>query len=287
MFDWWKKFVPPLVQREVAALVLLVGVALPLAPNRFMGPHGAINPQSLVRLGIMLMLILVLSQVAQRVMGPRVGLSIMGFVAGFVSSSATIAAMGAKAQRNETSWQRAAAAALASNVGTILLYPLLIVTVDPDLAWALSAPLVWAFAAAVGFAGALAWIGARQDHVREEGVAPSFGLLHALAFVGLVCVVSVLSAALYERFGTAGIVAASAVASLADAHSTAGSLANLHASGMVDLRTALIAVVSALSTNSVTKIVMAWSTGHRQFGASVTAGVLSIVAGAWLGVFLS
>lgn len=287
MFSWWKRSISPRVQRQVITLVLLVGVALPLTPNQPMGPYGAINPQSLVRLVVMLMLILAMSQIAQRVIGQRVGLFVAGFVAGFVSSSATIAAMGAKAQRNGTSWQRAAAAALASNIATIALYPLLIVTVNPDLAWALGAPLVWAGASAVGFASALAWIGANQPHASAEGLEPSFGVLHAMAFLGLVCVVSVGSAALHERFGTAGIVVASGIASLADAHSTAGSVANLHASGMIDLQTARIAVVTALSTNSLTKIAMAWSAGQREFGACVSVAVVAIVASAWFGVFLS
>jgi uncharacterized membrane protein (DUF4010 family) len=76
------------------------------------------------------------------------------------------------------------------------------------------------------------------------------------------------------------------IAGIVDAHSTAGSLAALHHAGSVDASTSELAIVVALSANSLTKVVMAFSGGHFKFGLVVTTGILAVVAAAWLGVFI-
>jgi uncharacterized membrane protein (DUF4010 family) len=83
-----------------------------------------------------------------------------------------------------------------------------------------------------------------------------------------------------------GIVVVSAVAALVDAHSTAGSIAALHESGAVDGHSALLALLCALSANSLTKLLLAWSGRHLKFGISLTVGVMLVAAAAWLGLLL-
>ena len=83
----------------------------PVAPDAPWGPYGAVNPQSLTRLVVVLMFLNGLAHMAQRVVGPRHGLAITGFVGGFVSSSATIAALGMKAREQPERWRSAVAGA--------------------------------------------------------------------------------------------------------------------------------------------------------------------------------
>ncbi|HEX8951132.1 MAG TPA: MgtC/SapB family protein, partial [Polyangia bacterium] len=97
---------------------LLFGVAavvvLPLVPNRTIDPLGVINPFTLWRLVVVLMAMSGAGYVAQRAIGPRYGLALAGFGSGFVSSAATIAAMGARARAEPELLRPAVAGAAAS-----------------------------------------------------------------------------------------------------------------------------------------------------------------------------
>jgi uncharacterized membrane protein (DUF4010 family) len=81
-------------------------------------------------------------------------------------------------------------------------------------------------------------------------------------------------------------VIVSAAAALLDAHSSAGSVAALHKSAAIDGQTAALAILVALSTNTLTKVLLAWSGRHVRFGIAVTLGVLLVAGAAWVGMWL-
>jgi uncharacterized membrane protein (DUF4010 family) len=132
---------------------------------------------------------------------------------------------------------------------------------------------------------AMAWRGA-PDAALPGPVGRGFGLLDALLFAFIFCLVTLASSALHEASGGAGVVLVSTLAAFVDAHSTAASLASLHRAGNLDAQTAELAILLALSANSVTKIVLAFSGRHFRFGLLVTAGVLLVAAAAWSGRLL-
>jgi len=271
--------------RDGLLLLLFALVLLPIAPDTELGPYRAINPQSLVRLIVVLMAVSSAGHVAQRLLGARLGLMVLGFAGGLVSSTATIASMGMRA-RQEGGWQSAAAGALASNVATIVLYALIIATVDLRLLVLLALPLGAAGAAALLSTLLLNWLSASRAEPDGAG-GQAFRLWTALGFASVVSVVGIASAALQSWIGQAGIVLVSGVAALIDAHSTAGSVATLLRGAAISEHTAQLAVLTALSTNSLTKLVMAFSSRQWQFMLSVAAGVLLVVCSAWLGLLVS
>lgn len=98
-----------------AAAALIV---LPLVPDRGFGPHEALNPFTVWRLVVIVMAINGLGYVALRVLGPKRGLPPTGFIGGFVSSAATVGAMGARAKAAPAVLTPAVAAAVLSTVAT-------------------------------------------------------------------------------------------------------------------------------------------------------------------------
>ena len=91
------------------------------------------------------------------------------------------------------------------------------------------------------------------------------------------------SAALTDVLGSGGLIVATAVAGLADTHSAAISAAALAAAGKVSADQAAVAVLAALSTNTVTKIVVARVVGTRRFTLALAPGLLALAGLAWLG----
>ena len=88
-----------LTEQELHDVILFSAaalIALPLAPNRFMGPFDAFNPHAAVQIIVLVMAISALGYIAMRLLGPRFGLPLAGFASGFVSSTATIFSMGTR-----------------------------------------------------------------------------------------------------------------------------------------------------------------------------------------------
>jgi uncharacterized membrane protein (DUF4010 family) len=271
--------------RDGLIFLLFALVLMPMAPDRALGPYGAVNPQLLVRLVVVLMAINAAGYVAQRLLDPKLGLAVTGFVAGFVSSSATIAALGMRARDQPERWRAAAAGGLASCIATLVQYVVVVAAVDASMVVQIAPSLGLAALVAVLGAAFFAWWSLRESATEERSARP-FQLWAAVGFAAIFVVVTIASSALQERIGSAGIVLVSAVASLVDAHSTAGSVAALHHAGSIDTNTARLAIVTSLSTNTLTKITLAWSGRHKAYAWSIGFGVTAIAAAAWLGLWL-
>jgi len=76
-------------------------VVLPLVPNRQMGPYLALNPHSIWIVIVLVMAISAAGYVAVRLLGARFGLPLAGGISGFISSTATIGAVGWRAKKSK------------------------------------------------------------------------------------------------------------------------------------------------------------------------------------------
>ncbi len=261
-------------------------VVLPLVPNRPVGPYDVFNPFTVWRLVVMIMAISAFGYVARRLLGPQFGLPLAGFAGGFVSAAATIGAMGERAKREPDAAISAAAGALLANVATVVLMVALVGATSPETLRELAVPLSGAAIAAIGAGGtatARNWH-MRASHGTEQGRA--FDLRTSIAFAATLTLVLLLSAALTDWLGSGGLVVGAAVAGFADTHSAAISAAALAAAGTVSPDDAALAVLAALSTNTVTKLVVAQVAGGRRFTARLAPGLLAMVALAWTGSLL-
>ena len=111
-----------LTERELQDALIFAGatlVVLPLVPDRPSGPYGALNPHSIWILVILVMAISAAGYVAVRMLGVRFGLPIAGLASGFISSTATIGAMGARVTKTKDVLAAAVAGAVLSTIATI------------------------------------------------------------------------------------------------------------------------------------------------------------------------
>jgi uncharacterized membrane protein (DUF4010 family) len=179
------------------------------------------------------------------------------------------------------------AAALMSNVATVVQLAIILGATSFALLRALAIPLAAAGAAALAGALLASWSAFR----RAPGTAPAdpgraFRLSRALLFAGLVGVALLLSAFLYERLGPSGALAAAAATGFADAHAGALSAAQLTAAGTLAPDQAVWPVIAAALTNSVSKLVVAASQGTSAYFLRLLPGVLAIDAAFVLGALL-
>lgn len=276
-----------LSDREVFDGLLLAGAALvilPLMPNRAVDPLGAVNPYVIWQLTVIVLLINAFGYLAQRALGPQRGLPLAGFFGGFVSSAATIAALGAR-RREHPGWARACdAGAALSNVATVVQMTLVIGVVHPALLARLWLTLT-AMALVALLAGALGW---RRAEGTASGVMTgrAFQPRQALAFSITVTTLLVLAAALERSLGEAGALVGISLGGFADAHSAAASGAALAQRGVMTDQIAAFAVLLALTTNTLTKLIVAAATGGRTYLAGLAPALLLMLAAGWAGLWL-
>ncbi len=278
-----------LTEQELHDALLLAAAAvvvLPLLPDRAIDPWQALNPHTLWMLVVLVMAINAAGYVALRMLGPGAGLALAGFIGGFVSSTATIAAMGDRARASPQWRAQCVSAALCSNIPTILMLGVVTGALSPPLLSMLMWPLIFA-----GLAAMLsAWIVQARSAsagVEDRTVAPGrpFEPRHALVFAAIVSAILLLSAGVHRWLGDTGVQIAAGAAGLADLHAAAASVAQLVANGAIDASDARWPVFIALIANSLSKLLMAGLRGGRGFLLRLLPGVIAIVlafaAGVW------
>lgn len=284
-------FVRTVLTEDEVRSALILGAALivvmPLLPDRQMGPYEALNPKSVWRLVVLVLLIGAIGHLATRVLGARFGLPISGLASGFVSSSATIGAMGARAAKDPKVMTSAVAGAVLSTVATVIQMAVVVGATSQAALQAMAAPLIAAGLAAAGY-GAIFTIAALRTPPPKDDQRPdsAFSLTGALVFALTLSVVLLASAALRAEFGETGAILAAAVAGFVDTHAPAISIASLAANGRISAQDAVIPILAGFTTNTITKIVVATISGGRAFALRVAPGVVLVAAAAWAGALI-
>jgi uncharacterized membrane protein (DUF4010 family) len=278
-----------LSEQEVHDGLLLAAAALvilPLVPDRAVDPLGAINPRTLWTLAVLMMAINACGHIALRAAGPALGLSFAGFASGFVSSTATIAAMGAEARRNPALRAGAVSGAVLSSLATVVYLALLLAATSPAVLGAMAAPLLAAGVAAAAYGLLIALRSVRTHDGDTPPPGRPFNPRLALLFAATMGALLLLTAFLTDRYGAGGAGIAAALAGFADAHSASAAVAALQASGRITAEQAVLPILAAFTTNACSKLIVALTTGDRGFALQVVPGVLLSVGAAWLTVLI-
>jgi uncharacterized membrane protein (DUF4010 family) len=263
-----------------AAAALIV---LPLVPDEGFGPQDSLNPFTVWRLVVIVMAIQALGYIALRTIGPRFGLLLSGFVSGFVSSTATVATMGSRAVAEPQLRRGAVGAAVVSSVATVVFLAIVLAATSLDTLAEVALPLVLAGLAAAGYAALVAWRVARTPPPKDVNLGRAFDLRTPVILAVTVSAVLMLSGVLNEALGSKGVVISAAIAGFADSQSAAVSASSLVAAGKISAADAAVAVLAALTTNTISKAVVAYALGKRRFAVDVWVGLALMIGAAWAG----
>jgi uncharacterized membrane protein (DUF4010 family) len=266
-----------------AAAALIV---LPLVPDRGIGPQAALNPFTVWRLVVIVMAVQAVGYIALRVLGPRYGLLVSGFAGGFVSSTVTVATMGTRAVEQPELRRAAVGAAVVSTFATVVLLTAVLAATSVDTLVAAAVPLACAAVAACACGALVARRAAREapDHV-EAGRA--FDLKTPVVLAATVSLVLLLAGVLNEALGSSGAVLGAAIAGFADLQAAGASAASLVESGKLSPSQAVVPILAALTTSSISKGVIAYALGKRRYAVEVGIGLAVVAGSAWVGFGLA
>lgn len=264
----------------VAALVIL-----PILPDTGYGPGNSLNPQKLFILVLLVLAIGATSHICTRVFGARLGLPLSGFLSGFVSSTATVAAMARKSQDQPEAALSAAAGATLSSVSSLVQIGVILLLASPSLLVA-SAPMLILSAVVAGLYGCVfVFLGLRRNDEKDAVELSSriFSIWRAVAFALTVTAVVLASTVLGEHFGEELALISIALAGAVNTGTAAIALASLVDVDQLPQKQAVLALAIALTLNTVIRIVLAVQRGGVRFSGIASFGLFLTGLAVWGG----
>jgi uncharacterized membrane protein (DUF4010 family) len=284
--DWINNVLTDDEIRDGLVLLAAALVILPLLPEKPVDPWGVVDLRKLWTLAVLVMAINGLGYIAVRALGANVGLALAGLFSGFVSSTATIGAMGSRSKARPELHRSAVAGAAASSIATVVQLGIVVGLVSVPTLGMLLPSLLLAGLTALAYAGLFTLRSVRETTQQDLPAGRPFSPKTAVVFVLIVGAALAISTALTKWLGDSGLLLATGVAGLGDAHAAAISAASLAAGGQTQVPIAAVAVLIGFSTNAISKTVVAFSLGDRRFAFQLLPGIVLMVLAAWAGWFV-
>lgn len=269
--------------RDGLVLLITALVLLPLTPDRYIGPYAALNLRTICTLTVLLMLVGAAGHIAVRTLGIRYGYVISAIASGFASSTLTIATMGQRVAREPNNLRILSAAALLSNLATMIQTGLILATVDPALLRSLWLPLVSGSVAALIYSAGLMLPRSTQGTDETLPAGGAFNLKLAVIIALTMTAITLVSSAMLSQFGQVGVMLTATFSGFADAHASTASIAGLAKAGLLPVEAIVAPALIAISSNSLSKCVVAWVSGGRGFAAIVIPGQVLLTLAMWAG----
>lgn len=271
----------------VAGFIAVYLFLLPLFPDADIGPYGAINLHDISRLVFVIMAVGFGGGLAARLVGVRGGLLLAGFLGGFASSTATIAAMGVLAKRDGSASRMASIAAILSTVATYVQLAFIMWWGSTAALRAVAVPLLAGGGAAAAFAVASYRHGrARISEHAYVPVEPLASLKQAALVAVLLTAMLVAISATQELLGARGMEAAAFLSGFVDGHAAAIALSEMVALKKLVAEAAVIPILLGLTSNAAVKATFAAVVSGGPYARRVVAGLAVSVALTWIPVLL-
>lgn len=250
-------------RRELIAtlqLLILAAIAIPLLPDRNLGPWSALNPRSIGLLVLLIAGISYLGYFAMRLLGTSVGLLATAMIGALVSSTAVTISFGRMARCGQGSMALLGAGiSLAS--GTMAVRILIEVSIVNQalLPW-LAAPIAILAIVPLIAAVAIAAKSSKTETPAEVELRNPIELGSALIYAGILSVLFVLIHAMESWFGNGGIYLLSAISGITDVDAVSLSLAQATKTDL-PLSVGARGILIAAMVNTIVKAILAASIG--------------------------
>lgn len=257
-------------------MLLISVVVLPLLPDQGYGPWEALNPYRIWWYVVLIAGISYIGYFAMKLAGERKGVMATGLFAGLASSTAVTINLSRLARKHAAAQDVIAAGVIVACATMFLRILALAGIAQTALALALLWPMVVMGVACYAAAGYFWWRSGNAPS-SETRVSNPFEIRTALLFAGLIAALMVLSRALADAFGDAGIYLLAAASGIADVDAITLSLAGM-AGDSLAVRSAALAILVAAFVNTAVKGGLALGIGGRALGLRVGTALAIVVA---------
>ncbi len=261
-------------------LSALALVLLPLLPAEPIAWLGHLSPRRVLMLVVVILAMQAASHLAQRLLGPRAGVPMAGLLGGFVSSTATISALGSQVRSGEVPLRLAWCGGVLSTAATWLQAWLIGAVLAPNhvLEMASLALMGAAVPCVIGLALWRRQVGSALVRASMDG--PVLRLKEALQVSGLL-VLGALLVQWAHAWSDKGLLIGVAIAAIADAHAPVAALWGMRDGGGLSADELLHGTLVAVSVNAGTRTIAAWAAGGTRYAAGIGVALGLSLAVVW------
>ncbi len=286
LHEWVKRLTWEELRAGLVLLAMTV-ILLPLLPDRELSPWFPINPHEIWLWTILIAALSFAGYAAIRLAGPSMGVLLSGLAGGLASSTAVTLNMARLARAHGERSNVFAAGVLAASAVMMLRVLVIVAIVNVALLPHIAAPLLLAALAFAGIAGYLANWG-HEDRPVEKSLTLKnpFELRVVLQFGALLAIIAAAAKLLSGWAGSSGVIALAAISGFGDVDAISISLARLAPQGLA-ASAAVIAILVAVVTNSLTKVALGTMAGGLRFGKLIARGTAASLAAGVVGLALA
>lgn len=267
-----------------AALTFLISafVILPLLPNHFVDPWQLIHPTRIWMLFVFVTGVEFCSYIALRKLGKSWGVLFSGLLGGAVSATVTTLTLARRIVEQPHSLLLISSGIVLAEVSSLLIQIIVLAVVAPDvfseMYLYLAGPAVIGVASAVGIS-----LFSRPDNSGapvDISLANPISIRSALRFTLLISLALVVIALAARWLGPAGVYATSALGGVASLRAVTFSVSELSSAGTVSTTVAALAILIAMTTNMMMKLVIIFRAGRlKLFLVCALFFVLMLIGG--------
>lgn len=264
--------------REIARLVLIGLVILPLLPNRSFGYEGVLNPFAIWLMVVLIVGISLAAYLASKFFGHARGAAISGVLGGLISSTATTASVARRSQKPQSHAQSLTVITLISAAVVFVRVIAEVMIVGPHVVETVLPPLL-AMMTLAGVVAVAAYRLMMKSELQPAEEPPPSELKGAVLFGLLYVLVLFAVSFAKEHFGQAGLFAVAAISGLTDMDAITLSTASLSNAGQLDAATAWRVIMTGGLANILFKAVLVLGMGSRALIKPVLMGFSAIFIG--------
>ncbi|TOH47723.1 hypothetical protein CGI81_11280 [Vibrio parahaemolyticus] len=262
-----------------AALRLLIIsiVLLPLLPNQSYGPWNALNPYEIWWMVVLIASISFVGYFAIKIGGAKRGILFTSIFAG-LSSSTALTLQFSHLSREQANISPLLASGILLSCGTMFPRLLIILfVINPQLV-SLLWPIVMAMMAALYLPAWWIWRRSEVEQIEQSNKQSNpLALQSALFFGMMLAVIMLLSHALAEWFGNAGVLILSAFSGITDVDAISLALGR-QSIQILSVTTAALGILIAASVNTIVKMSMVVAIGDKKLWLRVAPVMVGCVA---------
>ncbi|WP_186175987.1 MgtC/SapB family protein [Vibrio jasicida] len=257
-------------------LLLISIVLLPLLPNQAYGPWKALNPYEIWWMVVLIASISFVGYFAIKIGGAKRGILFTSVFAG-LSSSTALTLQFSHLSREQEGISPLLASGILLSCGTMFPRLLIVLSVlNPQLV-SLLWPIVLVMMIALYLPAWWIWRRSEVEKIEQSNKQTNPLALQSALFFGVVlAIIMLLSHALSDWFGSAGILVLSAVSGITDVDAISLTLGRQSTQSLA-IEVAVLGIFIAASVNTIVKMGMVLMIGARQLWTKVVPPMLSAV----------
>lgn len=271
------------IEAAITILIISVGI-ISFLPNQTIDPWGLINPRSF---GIIVLILSGLQfggYIVIRLFGEQLGMVLVGFFGGFVSSTAVFASISQAKRKKVQSTASAVFAGIFATIATLIGFLIVIIVVAPNLIQY----IIWPILAAISLGGISSWLFIKTNGKHELDITYSNPLdlktviKLALLIMGILILVGISK----QHIGPKALPIMAFIAGLFDIHGMAYAIALLYNDQSLTLPAATELLAIVIFASFISKFALVWIIAHNRFALIISAYLAAMLASGGLVYFL-